>query len=279
MRSIVYVPTSSTDSEAAVCRARSLAQAAGAAFTVCSGRGSSPRTVPGALPPHAALVVKVADPVERPARRWRSRPWEARGGPGRPGSRDSNDRALLRALPVSTWLLPAEAPPRARVILAAVRLGEDTPDETDLAVVRQASALARCEGARLHVAHAWYLLGESILACPERGLGPDGVRRVVASVREQRRSRLEALLAAAWVGDDAVRTIEKGAPYPVIRDVARRIRADVLVVGYRATSGLWGVLQGNLAEAFLGTPGLALLAVRAGAPSLVEGIAPQRSRA
>lgn len=247
--SIVYVTGPHWTRDASYHRALALARAAGSTLAVLSDTdpgGPRPPVIARALPANTALVIRTVTPLD-----------EARSGLRVGG------RAWMRTLPCSVWLLRPEAPRRSRVVVAAVELREDAPESLDEAVLGTAVALAAAEGANLVVTHAWGLIGEPILTCPTRGLGPVRARRVLAQVHGEHRARLAGLLRAAGRVDMEAHAITgKGDALRVIRDTIRRVAADTLVLGYRGRSGVWGALRGNLAESFLGTPGLSVLTVR-----------------
>ncbi|MFO8175149.1 MAG: universal stress protein [Longimicrobiales bacterium] len=270
MPGIAYISGSDGPSGDAFRRAVALARAAGSSLTVLTpewtARGEEgstsashwPRALHDSLPRETSLVIKAVE-----GRR-----------PGRECGREKEERAILRSLPFSVWLLPEKEQRRGPVILAAVALRHWAPSPADSVVLRTAAALARWEGSQLHVVHAWTLVGESILASHTRGMGPARTRRLLRGARRERQLRLEELLETEGVVSEAAVTLAKGDPHKVIRDVVRETRADVLVGGYEGRSGLWRILGGNLLEKFLGTEGLAVFAVRAGAPPFPEEASP-----
>lgn len=216
--------------------------------------GPLPEAVRRALPPDPILVAKVSR-------------WQERSGrlPGR-----AADRLLLRGLPCSVWLLSDQGAPRDRVVVAAVELRGETTDPVDRAVLRLGSVVARAEGARLLVVHAWSLIGETIVECPTWGVGPTRSRHLLGRLREEHQTRLQTLLALEEVAPPPECVMRKGVAARVIREALHRTCADVLVAGYRGRTGFWGFLQGNLVEGFLGTPGLSVLVVRASAEGAIS---------
>lgn len=266
MQSIVYLSTKGPGTDAGLARAQVVARALGARLDVLVEDGARhggavadvlvrvdnlPRgpwasALAASLHDDAALLVKVAaSPVEV-------------ASPGR------TDRQLLRDSPCPVWLLPRSGPACGRVVLAALALDEEDTDSVDRAVLRLAAALACWEQAQLHVVHAWLFVGESIIACPVRGVGPSRAKRAVDRVGAEQKLRLEALIRSEQIAPDVHRTVSKGAAAKVIRDTIAHAGADIRVIGHSRRLGLWGHVIGNLAEAFLGMPGLALLSVRKG---------------
>jgi nucleotide-binding universal stress UspA family protein len=150
------------------------------------------------------------------------------------------------------------------VILAAVELPARSTDSLDTSVLTLAGALAAAEGAQLLVVHAWSLIGEPIVSCPIRGVGPSRARQLLMGVRHEHEARMEALLVEAGAPSDAHWRVIHGSRTDVVETTLERTHADVLVMGYRSRGGFWGALHGNLAEGFLGRPELSVLAVRPG---------------
>ncbi|MFQ5537272.1 MAG: hypothetical protein ACE5GJ_07445 [Gemmatimonadota bacterium] len=203
-----------------------------------------PEVLSEALPAAVSLVVKVAAAERGTA------------------ERDAEDLALLRRLPCSLWLVSAlryERPPGP--VLAALALDEAT-EGLDRAVLRTAALVAGVEELPLCVTHSWALIGESIVTCPTRGIGPFRGRRVLRRIRKEHEQRLDALLGRTDIPADVPRVVVKGTVPVGIRRALRQTEASVLLVGYRGRTGLSRWIQPNLAEEFLGTPGLSLVAVR-----------------
>jgi nucleotide-binding universal stress UspA family protein len=158
-------------------------------------------------------------------------------------------------------MAPAQSGP-IRVVLAAVRLESAEPSAMDHRVLETASSLAGMTGARLHVAHFWGVLGESVLASPTRGVRRGRLGRVLEGVEREQHDRLEALLADIAPDVDVEVTVAKGDAARGVARLARRIQADVVVAGNSARSGVEGVLFGNLTERLLGRVTGAVLALR-----------------
>jgi hypothetical protein len=211
----------------------------------------APRAEAGAppLPPNTFLAVRMAaSPL----------PHELRSR--------AHGRHWLRALPCSGWLLPSRPGLGTGAIVAAVELEEGAGLPLDLDVLTTAGTLAQAVGARLVVVHAWTPIGESIITCPERGLGPLEGRRVLRKARRHREEKLSRLLEAVQTPTEVSGAVVKGPVAEVLRRVLGQTGADTLVLGYRGRSGVWGAVRGNLADSFANTLGPAVLAVRPGHP-------------
>ena len=122
--------------------------------------------------------------------------------------------------------------------------------------------MAASAGASLYVVHAWSPLGESVLACPVRGLGRDRLAALRHRARTERLRRVEALLEDEELSWPACVIVEAGRPGPVIRRVAQRVRADLVVMGgvQRSALGPWGLAP--MSDALAGRPDYSVLLVR-----------------
>lgn len=210
------------------------------------GRAAPPTRPPAPdLPPDTELVVRPASHVHGSA------------------ARDVRDAALLEGATATVWLVsPLSCEEPRGPVLAAVALDDETPG-LDRAVLETASLVAFIESLPLTVVHTWTFLGESIVACSVRGIGPWRTRRLVRRLGREREERLQALLAGAGLSPDTPRLVLKAAPAAGIRAAIRTTHASVLVLGYRGRRGLARWLHPNLAESFVGIPDLSLVAVRA----------------
>lgn len=182
----------------------------------------------------------------------------ARAFGGRPRE-DEADRSLCARLPCPV-LLHCGDPSAPNAVVAAVALRAEEPTDIDRAVVLWGALLASWRRGRLHVVHGWSPIGESILSCPTRGVGARGGARHLVRVRRERNERMDALLGSCGLGADVPRVLGHGVPSKVIRVVAARARADLLVVGHRGRSGL-GRLPGQPADAAWQNPCMSLLAI------------------
>ncbi|MDH5591107.1 MAG: hypothetical protein OEZ37_13735, partial [Gemmatimonadota bacterium] len=161
-------------------RATALAEATGAGLVfvpdlhLTEGR---PRAIRARLPPDVFLVVRTA---------------ACPRSFGAPAS--DYDRGWLRALPCSVWVMPAYDGPQRRVVVAAVGLDGEGDFPLDVEVLSAAETIAQVEDAHLVVVHAWSLIGESIINCPVRGLGPRRGRRILRQMRQEREEMLKSFV-------------------------------------------------------------------------------------
>ena len=255
MDRMVYIPRSSRGKEvspyhAGFGRALSLARASRTHLFILDP-GEEKKSLPWIPGAPGALAVKVME-----------------GGQDAVGwARRRADRKLLRTHPGPVWLLPEGPPVGRHVVLAAVKLPESQVCSTDRLILRAALAHARWEGARVHLIHAWDLIGTSILASRTRGIGPSRTQELLREMEMTRRGRLNALLEAEGLDPQHPSTLERGDLLHVVRRAADATGARTLVAGHRGRMGAWDRIGGNVLEQFLGNPELALFAVRpAGGP-------------
>jgi len=77
----------------------------------------------------------------------------------------STDMHLMRKCPCPLWIIKSTKHKRYRRILAAVDRdpGDAVKDVLNRQILEMATSLALAEFSELHIVHAWYLFGESIL--------------------------------------------------------------------------------------------------------------------
>lgn len=201
------------------------------------------------LESRAELLVKVQDPSS--ARRSRF---------------GSADNQLLRKCPCPVWIVrPGEHLPYTRVV-AAVDPFDDRPGRDarlDHKILDWALRIARQDGAELVIAHAWELVGESLLAGARGGLSPAALTALRDEVRREHAAKLESLVRSMDpLGLDPRVQLVMGRADAVIPALVERERAELLVMGTVARSGIAGFVIGNTAEQILAELGAAVLAVK-----------------
>jgi nucleotide-binding universal stress UspA family protein len=133
-----------------------------------------------------------------------------------------------------------------------------------------AASLALAESAELHVAHAWKAIPEDVMRGSLFSTPHEIVDAYLMAERNRRSSAMESALAdlGRRIGDDAMRrlTVLRHLPKGWARDelplVARRIGADIIVLGTLARTGVPGLLMGNTAEAILHQIDCSVLALK-----------------
>jgi len=178
-----------------------------------------------------------------------------KGAPaGRAEGLVSTDMHLMRKCPAPIWVIKGDytAPPFR--ILAAVDPDPEEPenDALNAKILQLAGSLATWEQAELHVVHAWQMVGEAMLRSGRARLTAREVDALEHGIEDSHRYRLKALLNAhTEAGAGAVTHIIKGEASDVILDTAEQQRANVIVMGTVARTGLAGFFIGNTAEEVL----------------------------
>lgn len=189
----------------------------------------------------------------------------------------SDDMHLLRKCPCPVWLIKHQAPKSYRRILAAVDADDDHPKEElktrhmlNQQILQMASSLALSDFAELHVVHAWRAVGESAM---QGAFLHASAKEIVAYV-EQTRLKHEVSLQNAvremigTAGTDAVDFLKpqshllKGSARKEIPALAKRIDADLIVMGTVGRTGVPGFFMGNTAEAILDQIDCSVLAIK-----------------
>ncbi len=189
----------------------------------------------------------------------------------------SEDMHLLRKCPCPVWLIKPGKQKSYRRILAAVDVGDEYPPaelESRRALNRQilelASSLALSEFAELHVAHAWHAVAESAMRGAFMHTPEDEVIAYVEQVRRQHVASLDGLMREVTgdLGQDALKYLKprshlvKGWAREEIPALAKRIDADLIVMGTVARTGVPGFIMGNTAETILNQIDCSVLAIK-----------------
>ena len=189
----------------------------------------------------------------------------------------SEDMHLLRKCPCPVWLVKPGAAGKFRSIVAAVDL-DDAHDEDELQtrhrlnmdILELASSLALANFCELHVVHAWEVIGETSMRDGFIRLPEARVDAYVHQVRERREAAMARLLEALneRPGERVLDCIEytvhlvKGSPRKIIPAISRQVRADMVVMGTVARTGVPGFITGNTAEMILAQIESSVLAIK-----------------
>jgi nucleotide-binding universal stress UspA family protein len=189
----------------------------------------------------------------------------------------SDDMHLLRKCPCPIWLAKAAAPKPHRRILAAVDVDEGYPPmelktrhALNLRILTMASSLALAESAELHVVHAWHPVGETAMLGGFMSTTEEEITAYVEQVRLAHTQALHALLRelAGELGQETVEYLKpqthliKGWARKEIPVLAKRIEADLIVMGTVARTGVPGFIIGNTAETILSQIDISVLAIK-----------------
>ena len=185
----------------------------------------------------------------------------------------SDDLHLLRKCPCPVWLMKAPAKTNYKSILAAVDLDPSDPRAPEHKLNREilelAASLALSNFASLHIVHAWEALAERMLAS-RGGVSPESVTSYVEREQERHRNELHRLAEelGGWIGRDAYDYLSpsfhlpKGPAKKVIAPLTAELRADLVVMGTVARTGISGLFIGNTAEAIFDQLTCSVLAIK-----------------
>lgn len=185
----------------------------------------------------------------------------------------SDDMQLLRNCPCPVWLTRADEKSKYQNILAAVDFDPDMPDATEQELNREilglAGSLAFSDFAALHVVHAWDAPGEAMIRNwadkPDASSTAyvDGVRSSHEAAYHGLRQELVERVgkeASAYLSPEF--HLRRGAAATAIPEMAKQLRAELVVMGTVARTGIAGLLIGNTAEAVLEQLQCSVLAVK-----------------
>lgn len=189
----------------------------------------------------------------------------------------SDDMHLLRKCPCPVLLVKPESPKAFHKILAAVDVDDYyRPEELkarhllNFQILEMASSLALSESAKLHIVHAWVAYGESMLQSARAGTSVEGIIAYAEEISQQHGQHLNVLMDEIInkLGQDALKYLKpqthllKGAPHKVIPAFSKEIKADLVVMGTVARTGITGFFMGNTAETILNQLNCSVLAVK-----------------
>jgi nucleotide-binding universal stress UspA family protein len=137
-------------------------------------------------------------------------------------------------------------------------------------IIEMASCLAVSEFAELHIVHAWEAIGESVMRSTFMHTPEDEIIAYVEQVRRQCEASLGGLIREVTgdVGQDALDYLKlqthlvKGLSRKEIPALAKRIEADLVVMGTVARTGVPGFIMGNTAETILNQIDCSVLAIK-----------------
>jgi universal stress protein E len=155
-----------------------------------------------------------------------------------------DDWNLLRRARCPVLMVKPDAWVENPIVLAAVNSLDDEHADVSRALLRRARTLTDRLGGRLHVVNA-YPMFERWRG--EFGAGVD-VAKLVAAVEEEIARRVDALAGDVVYEQLHVR---EGRADLVIRQLAEETRAEIVVLGTAARSGVKGLVVGNTSEIVL----------------------------
>jgi len=189
----------------------------------------------------------------------------------------SNDMHLLRKCPCPVWLIKPESPKSYQRILAAVDVDDNYPPAElktrhlmNMQILQMAGSLALSESAELHLVHAWHAAGESTMRGSLMRMPEEEIIAYTEQIRGQHTDSLNTLLhdVAGDQGRDMLDYLKphihlvKGWARKEIPALAKQIKADLIIMGTVARTGIPGFIMGNTAETILNQIDCSVLAIK-----------------
>ncbi len=189
----------------------------------------------------------------------------------------SSDMHLLRKCPCPVWIIKPTPLKSYRLILAAVDTNDTYPaaelksrHALNQQILEMASSLAQSDFAELHIVHAWHAIGENTMRGAFMRTPEEKIIAYVEQVRQLHAANLDALMRemASNLGQETVdylkpqRHLLKGLARKEIPALAKRIEADLVVMGTVGRTGVPGFIVGNTAEMILNQIDCSVLAIK-----------------
>lgn len=133
-----------------------------------------------------------------------------------------------------------------------------------------AAAVALADSSELHIVHAWEVMGEHILREMSMQMKGFDVDAYVAGVKKERQDSMNRFLQSVTgdLGADAMNYLKpqmhlvKGRARQQIPALALELKADLVVIGTVARTGIPGLFTGNTAESILSQLNCSVLAIK-----------------
>jgi universal stress protein E len=189
----------------------------------------------------------------------------------------SDDMHLLRKCPCPVWLIKPGAPKFYHRILATVDVNDAYPPAKlksqralNQQILEMAVSLALSDSAELHIMYAWEAIGESAMRSAFVATPDEKINAYLEQVRRRHTAGLDALMrdVTSNLGEDTLDYLKprthlvKGWARKEIPALAKRIEADLVVMGTVARTGVPGFIMGNTAETILNQIDCSVLAVK-----------------
>jgi universal stress protein E len=156
------------------------------------------------------------------------------------------DWELLRQSPMPVLLVKKSGPYRHPNVLAAVDpcRAHSKPAQLDLEILGVAEQISTALKGKLHVVHAYAPI---VMGAAAASVGDNVAARLEGIAASNARAELERLLEGIAIPRPR-RHLVGNFPSPAINEVARRIRAQIVVMGALSRTGLKRLIIGNTAE-------------------------------
>lgn len=189
----------------------------------------------------------------------------------------SDDMHLLRKCPCPVWLIKPQAPASFKRIMAAIDVDDTCPPAElksqhvlNQQIIEMAGSLALSNFAELHIGHAWEAIGENILRGPFMHSTETEIIAYTEAVRMHHKKNLDTFIQewSSQMDKKALDYLEprthlvEGPASKEIPLLAKRINADLIVMGTVARTGIPGFIMGNTAETILKQIDCSVLAIK-----------------
>lgn len=175
------------------------------------------------------------------------------------------DMHLMRKCPCPVWIVkPSKRKNYARIV-AAIDPDPSVPANAELnnLILNLATSLARQEKSELLIVHTWHLQGEDMLRSIRTGLSELEVDEIAMETRKIHEEWLDELIGRHRLkGIDFKVHLLKGDAGKIIPALVQKKRADLVVMGTVARTGIEGFLIGNTAEKILRNVDCSVLTVK-----------------
>lgn len=189
----------------------------------------------------------------------------------------SDDMHLLRKCPCPVWMIHKDTTKSYKNILAAIDISTSDQEQEIKAneslneqILKMAGSLAVSELANLHIVHAWHAPGESMLHGPRIRMDHAQILEYTKNIKHIYEKKLDTFIdniSTEKTGElidflKPKKHFVKGFPNKVIPEFAKKIDADLVVMGTIGRTGIPGLIIGNTAEDILNQLHCSVLAVK-----------------
>ena len=166
---------------------------------------------------------------------------------------------------LSNWIVKPSKRKNYSRIVAAVDPDPALPESAGLnkKILNLAISLARQENSKLNIVHAWFVQGEGMLRRMGTALTKSEVDEIFTDIKNKHKGWLDDLLSQHDMkGVDSKIHLVKGEAGKVIPSLVNKQRADIVVMGTVARTGIKGIFIGNTAEKILRNVDCSVLTVK-----------------
>lgn len=189
----------------------------------------------------------------------------------------TDDMHLLRKCPCPIMLVKPQTPTSYQQILASVDIDDNYPSEElntrqmlNEQILDLASSLSVSESAKLDIVHVWDADGQGLMYADAMNTSKERIDIDVEQIKQRHIQNMDDLMGKIRIklGPNASSFIEpqthllKGYPRRKIPEFAAQIKADIIVMGTVARTGIPGFFIGNTAENILNQLDCSVLAVK-----------------